>query len=346
VFYSEAQQLQLPYIQENIYPYEGAYGGKWKAITNIHVYNSDTGHTVLFLLKKGEIFTPVTGNVHIMNAGIFYVYENYGNYKKGQRVDVLSYRGEGFYDLWDHGKVCKDELPDFWISNPKGKTKGKLIKEPVTIWWVKIKTKSGKTGWIKPKDKFHYMEPEEVAAMNKPEQFLSLFKDISVKTFSIYPKAFDENNPLYAFKGRLMDSSYFSFLKSADGYKDVSLENTFACYKQKISADIYLLIFRQRADLFSYPLHAMLWDSKTQKVTDVLYMIANDESSAGFSSFITSTLKKDNRTKKLQLILKMKTIKPDRDVYEEGDVIYTETKSTWYYSFTGSKFDNLKTVWH
>jgi hypothetical protein len=90
----------------------------------------------------------------------------------------------------------------------------------------------------------------------------------------------------------------------------------------------------------------MLWDSKTQKVTDVLYMIANDESSAGFSSFITSTLKKDNRTKKLQLILKMKTIKPDRDVYEEGDVIYTETKSTWYYSFTGSKFYNLKTVWH
>jgi hypothetical protein len=73
--------------------------------------------------------------------GSIIIDRSFSNFKKGDKVYVLSYRGEGAYDLWYNGKEL-DNTDAVWKH-------GTLKHSPAFIWWVSIVNKDGQQGWLR-----------------------------------------------------------------------------------------------------------------------------------------------------------------------------------------------------
>lgn len=147
-------ELVLPYIQKNVCPFEGCkYRKIWKTNSSADVYKSEDKTELLFALKKGESFKALKGNVHIIEPGKLVITESFLDFKKGEEIPVLAYKGEGVYDLWYKGKVFDEYLPELWSLVPP---KGILKSKPQTEWWVYIVTERGKFGWIQADGKIDF----------------------------------------------------------------------------------------------------------------------------------------------------------------------------------------------
>ncbi len=134
-----------PYIQRDICPFECCQYGKWIARTTVTAYKREGDRrSTAFKIKSGEEFTAIRGNVHIVKLGIVTVKKSFDAFTKGDRVYILSYRGEGVYDLWYKGRVFAS-VDDFWPNV-------RLISNPEMIWWVLVKNKFGKNGWLRLKN--------------------------------------------------------------------------------------------------------------------------------------------------------------------------------------------------
>ncbi len=69
----------------------------------------------------------------------------------GDEVSVLSYLGEGSYDVWFKGKVREvGVLTSPLPSYPSGGAYAILKRPADTVWWVQIRTRDGRPGWIHP----------------------------------------------------------------------------------------------------------------------------------------------------------------------------------------------------
>ena len=143
--------LALPYIQYNICPFEACrYGGNWQVNKATPVYDDEDEKNYVFTLNKGDTFIALKGNVHITKPGVLQVKQNYYGFKNGERIKVMTYRGEEFYDIWYNGKIFDaEDIEEFWTENVSGNRKGVLLSEPETKWWIYIQTKEGKKGWIR-----------------------------------------------------------------------------------------------------------------------------------------------------------------------------------------------------
>ena len=65
--------------------------------------------------------------------------------KFGEILRLLHYQGEGFYLAWYKNKL---------YSLNTTEDNFKIVKEPKTVWWVKIRNRKGQTGWTKLADNF------------------------------------------------------------------------------------------------------------------------------------------------------------------------------------------------
>jgi hypothetical protein len=146
-------QPPLPYTVKNVCPGEYCSFGKWKTKAKIKVFTGEGKTDTVFSLKKDETFTAVKGNMRILKTGLLMVNEDHLNFKKGDKVYILCATSEGYFHIWYKGKNMLEQLSDFlgepYVFRPKNeKPKGTLKNRPVTEWWVFIKTKTGKQGWI------------------------------------------------------------------------------------------------------------------------------------------------------------------------------------------------------
>jgi hypothetical protein len=143
--YAQNTAPKVPFIQPDICPFECCQYGKWTARSLLKVFkNEGDDSSVLFTIKPGEVFTAISGNVHVTKLGIVIIDRPFGNIKKGDKVYVLSYRGEGEYDLWYKGYIFLNNV-DVWEH-------GTLKHSPKFVWWVSIINKDGKKGWLKFKN--------------------------------------------------------------------------------------------------------------------------------------------------------------------------------------------------
>ena len=98
-------------------------------------------------MKKGEKVRGVTGVVITTQAGVLralkntVVGENKIHVKRGELLYLLTYTGEGYYQMWFKGKIFNDSFYD--------NTALKLVSEPKSVWWVKIRNARGQIGWTK-----------------------------------------------------------------------------------------------------------------------------------------------------------------------------------------------------
>ena len=151
-----AQSLKLPYKDVGACPFEGCEYRKWTANKGTIIYKEmRDGSPVAFKVKAKEQVTGVTGVVMTEKAGVAKalkpakVYANVGKYsitvKAGETLQILHYQGEGFYLAWYKNKFYTLDTTE---------NNFKIVKEPVDVWWVKIKNSKGQTGWTKLADNF------------------------------------------------------------------------------------------------------------------------------------------------------------------------------------------------
>ncbi len=135
----------VPFIQHDVCPFECCQFGKWTARSVLKVFQTEGDDSrVSFTIQPGETFTATGGNVHIVKLGVIVINNSFDNFNKDDEVYVLSYRGEGEYDLWFNGKELSN-TKDVWA-------KGTLRQSPEFVWWVSIINKDGKTGWLRFKN--------------------------------------------------------------------------------------------------------------------------------------------------------------------------------------------------
>jgi hypothetical protein len=143
--FAQNNRPKVPFIQPDICPFECCQYGKWRARSLLKVFKKEGDDSnVLFTIKPGEVFTAINGNVHVTKLGIMIIDRPFGNIKKGDKIYVLSYRGEGEYDLWYKGHIFLNNT-DVWEH-------GTLKQSPEFVWWVYIINKDGKKGWLKFKN--------------------------------------------------------------------------------------------------------------------------------------------------------------------------------------------------
>ena len=144
--FASAQTLRLPYRDVGACPFECCVYREWKAIKPTTIFkNMNESSPVAFKIKKGEKVTGITGTVITSVAGKAIVLSNYiyeptgAKFKKGDVLSLLTYLGEGHYQVWQKGK--------FFDAPADADEHFKVTRQPKSVWWVKIKNRQGQIGW-------------------------------------------------------------------------------------------------------------------------------------------------------------------------------------------------------
>jgi hypothetical protein len=139
----------LPYIQKNSCPGEGCRFGDWIANENVKIFSEQNKQSVeLTTIKSGEHITALEGEMIISQFGKVKISKAFNDFKPGEIILILSYIGEGYYSIW------KDEMEKqvfiFWDDELSSgqEIKGEKFCDTVSTWWVKVRMKSGLTGWV------------------------------------------------------------------------------------------------------------------------------------------------------------------------------------------------------
>ncbi|HEV7644948.1 MAG TPA: hypothetical protein VGO50_13470 [Pyrinomonadaceae bacterium] len=146
-------QPKMPYRDAGACPFECCTYREWVAnkATVLRTKMSE-GSSIAFKVKKGEKVRGVTGVVITTQAGVVKALENTVigeskiRLKAGELIYLLTYTGEGFYETWVKGKIFSDSFYD--------NTALKLVSEPKSVWWVKIRNRKGQIGWTKLPENF------------------------------------------------------------------------------------------------------------------------------------------------------------------------------------------------
>lgn len=155
------------YVDKNICPGEScSFEGSAKVIKSTVVYdNPNLRSARRFALSVGEIVSSMTSEVHTL-PGRFVVKRDYDKYRAGDVLWVYTYLGEGNFKVWNRGRISQEDLG----FSPWGGTVGErcqlnsslcwgeLEKKLEMTWWLKIKSKDGRKGWILVNENLDWQE--------------------------------------------------------------------------------------------------------------------------------------------------------------------------------------------
>lgn len=158
----------LPYIDQGACPFECCTYRLWRAKKVVVAYaEPKKGASVAFTIKNGQQVTAETGFVVTSKAGITKVlkpiklgYDKDSkssapkpllDLKPGELLYTLHYLGEGFDLFWYKGRVYSDQISSDKVDPdpPAPELNLQALSLPEADWWVKVRTKEGRIGWIK-----------------------------------------------------------------------------------------------------------------------------------------------------------------------------------------------------
>ncbi|HYJ45765.1 MAG TPA: hypothetical protein VEV81_04055 [Pyrinomonadaceae bacterium] len=153
-------------------PFECCTYRRWTVNASTVFYQGRTNNSpALFRAGKGEHVVGLTGVVITLKPGRAVVRKAtvLGQDKKKVRVKagdilyLLHYEGEGVYKFWFGGRIYEANMPfapDMVYQSPDAKGVGevRLISEPQTVWWVKVRNERGQIGWSKQDGHFDDMD--------------------------------------------------------------------------------------------------------------------------------------------------------------------------------------------
>ena len=144
-----------PYFDKGACPFECCVYRQWtvEKPTIVRTAMRDSA-PVAFRLKRGERGRGLTGTVITTNPGIAEVVKpiDEANLKlrSGERVYLLTDLGEGYMSAWYKGRTFAAEVFDPELF--------KTIRQPTSIWWVKVRNRAGKIGWSRQPENFGNMD--------------------------------------------------------------------------------------------------------------------------------------------------------------------------------------------
>jgi hypothetical protein len=140
----------------------------WKAKRVVAAFvEPKKGASVAFTIKNGQQVTAETGFVVTSKIGMTKVLkairlgydkdskdptpEPLLELKPGELLYTLHYLGEGFDLFWYKGKVYSDQISSGKVDPdpPAPELNLQVLSLPEADWWVKVRTKEGRIGWIK-----------------------------------------------------------------------------------------------------------------------------------------------------------------------------------------------------
>lgn len=165
----------VPKIYKDVCPGEGCEFGEWMTCDTLTVFTAggDNPKTA-FLLHRGDRFTAVTGDVHIKQAGKVVFTRNVKVDEEGTQffftpADTLYpmlYEGEGFGSWYFRGKEgggffffgnADQEATDAPVV--AGVSGYVVVRPIISEWWVKVRAKNGREGWLRPHGSIYGMSP-------------------------------------------------------------------------------------------------------------------------------------------------------------------------------------------
>ncbi len=144
----EVSVVPVPYEDYGVCSGEACGFGEWLACQNMEIHKErDKDSPVVFQIAKGEKVTALTGVVITTKPGRATVLKSFkiGDFQAepGDNVYLLTYRGEGVYNVWFKGKMHNNlGLDPFNLGYLK------VMDSPETIDWVEIQNSKGEMGWI------------------------------------------------------------------------------------------------------------------------------------------------------------------------------------------------------
>lgn len=158
----------LPYIDKGACPFECCVYGEWRANKPVTAYVEPKDKAgKAFTILKGQQVTAETGFVVTKKVGVTKVLKEITlgyekgteepnptpklSLKPGELLYTLHDEGEGYDLFWYKGKPYSDQIssdkPD--PEPPPPGLNLQVLSRPEADWWIKVKTKEGKIGWIK-----------------------------------------------------------------------------------------------------------------------------------------------------------------------------------------------------
>lgn len=166
----------VPYVLENVCPFECCTYGTWTARERIPVYErpADGDGEMDAHLEKGQSFEATRGQVITREAGRVSVHkpdtlikmydDSAGEYRSwedrlvtpvppGDTIFVLSPLGEGIWTVWYEGETYRENGMS-WRFGRRPETRSRdevratFEKKPTTEWWVRVRTDEIGTGWV------------------------------------------------------------------------------------------------------------------------------------------------------------------------------------------------------
>jgi hypothetical protein len=157
---SDKEKPPEKYVAMGACPFECCTFRKWDVLNDTELFESPQKNKHVATVKKGETALGVTGEVHLKPRPVAVVFDN-GELKNGDIIFQLDNLGEGFSKVWVKGQVKELDVSSNGSCYPPSK---ECWTEPIwdetseSIWWVKIQTNDGKTGWTRQTTHFGNMD--------------------------------------------------------------------------------------------------------------------------------------------------------------------------------------------
>jgi hypothetical protein len=149
-----------PYMNWGACPFECCQYGRWLATRDVTSFPSRTADArVAEVVRKGEWVTAETGVAVTTRLGRMSATRpiQLGQGRKrttvpqGDVIYILHYKGEGYFAFWYNGETYSDSHylePAAHGPRPVEQSGVQLLQTPEWEWWVRIRTRTGRTRWV------------------------------------------------------------------------------------------------------------------------------------------------------------------------------------------------------
>jgi hypothetical protein len=156
---SAAAPPRVPHYEWNACPFECCTYREWTATAEVRVLRERRAAApVAFVLQAGDRVIADTGVVVTTKFGTARarldaaVGRHRTRLAAGDEVTVTRYVGEGQWTFWVNGRFDSEEIEpaDGSVSD----LRLRMVSEPETTWWVRVRTRDGRRGWTTNVDGF------------------------------------------------------------------------------------------------------------------------------------------------------------------------------------------------
>ena len=161
-----SQNSETQAVFYNYCPFECCRFGKWIIKESVNVYQSeDDTSKVIFRLNNNDTIYAKTGNLHFKQIGKVLIIKPVFDFKVNDTLSVyncvegeflVKYNGmEKYVNMFWSASIDDKNAGEENYMNEEKVYSGKMIQEPKTVWWVKIKSEKG-DGWLRLVNKTTY----------------------------------------------------------------------------------------------------------------------------------------------------------------------------------------------